>query len=124
MRKVHDRSPFYDPSRADLYEKVQALAAKGEKLAMEHMAMPTRPQCVSYRLLLRHTEFILGIADCMTQKALGNDELAMEKGLRFFESFGRHEFEIERYYDHFLFSRTFKGDLANVTTIDPDAEIQ
>ena len=123
-RTAWNRSPFYDPSRADLYEKVKKLAEEGEAIAMAHMAMPTRPQCVSYRLLLRHCEFIRGMAECMTEKALGNDEAAMEKGEEFTQSFGRHEFEIERYYDHFLFSRTFKADLANVTTIDPDAEIQ
>jgi len=56
------------------------------------------------RLLLRHAEYIEGVAEIMTEKALGNDLLAHEKANAFVERFGRHEFEIERYFDHGLCS--------------------
>ncbi len=123
-RVANDQSPFYDPARWDLYEKAQVIAAEGKALAEAHLAMPTRPQTVSYRLLLRHAEYILGVADCMAEKAKGNDALALEKGMAFFHDFGRYEFEIERYFDHELACRTLHLALKQCTKLVGDSAIQ
>jgi hypothetical protein len=123
-RVADDQSAYYDPARWDLLEKAQVIAAEGKALAEAHLAMPTRPQTVSYRLLLRHAEYILGVAACMAEKAKGNDELAQEKGMEFFHDFGRYEFEIERYYDHELACRTLHLALKQVVKLVGDAAIQ
>lgn len=83
-------------------EGIRELAAEGRAIAREHMAMPDRPKTVSMRLLLRHAEYIEGIASIMIEKALGRDDLAKEKHQAFFREFGKYEFEIERYFDHYL----------------------
>ena len=98
---------YYNPEMAPKFAKVKEIAASGRLLAQNHLAMPTRPQTVSWRLLLRHTEYIEGIAAIMAEKCIGNDCLAAEMLDEFMVSFGRHEFEIERYYDHMLAIRTY-----------------
>lgn len=123
-RVSNDHSAYYDPARADLLEKAQVIAEEGKKLAEAHLAMPTRPQTVSYRLLLRHAEYIIGLAACMAEKAKGNDEAALEKGFEFFHSFGRHEFEIERYFDQGLAFRTLHLALKQCDKVVGDAAIQ
>ena len=97
---------YYNPEKAAELEGVPALAEEAVALAKAHRAMPTRPQTVSYRMLERHAEYIKGVADTMAPMAMGNTEAAIKKAEEHFASFGRHEFELERYYDHMLACRT------------------
>ena len=63
------------------------------------MAMPTRPQTVSWRLLGYHATYIEFFADLLIAKCLGHDVEAKEAYLKFEKEFGKFEQEIERYYD-------------------------
>lgn len=99
---------YYNPAMVDALKKVKELAEQGRKLAQTHRVMPTRPQTISYRLLERHAEYIEGVAGFMMEKARGNYELAKELSKTFFQSFGRHEYEIERYYDHSMACEALK----------------
>jgi hypothetical protein len=103
---------YYNPAMAEKLAKVKEIAASGRLIAQNHLAMPTRPQTVSWRLMMRHTEYIEGIAAIMYEKCLGNDCLAAEMLDEFAASFGRYEFEIERYYDHMLAIRTYQVKLS------------
>ena len=95
---------YYQPDMAPKLLSVREIAKEGEALAMAHMRVPTRPQTVSWRLLLRHAEYIVGVAETMAELAVGNEEAAYKKAQAFCREFGRHEYEIERYYDHYLAS--------------------
>jgi len=96
--------PFYNPDHAKNLEAVHNIAAQGRTLAQKHMQMPTRAQTVSWRLLLRHAEWCEGVAKIMIQKCRGYDESAMEEMYRFFDDFGKYDYEIERYFDFELAS--------------------
>ena len=99
-----------DPAKGDYYsltavkqlEKVKGIAAQGRAIAKDHRVMPDRPKTISMRMLELHAEYIEGLAAFMMEKAKGNDHLAYEMFNEFFLEYGRHEFEIERYYDHGL----------------------
>ena len=93
---------YYNPAYAENLKQVKELAAGMRALVKEHMQMPTRVQNVCWRLLLRHTEYIEGIAEFIAEKALGHDKLALEMAYAFFERFGKNEFEMERYFDNGL----------------------
>ena len=95
---------------------VHAISAELEAIATEHLAMPTRPQTVSYRLLLRLAEYIVGLAGVIEALYSGDRQGAEEKNKAFRSSFGRHEFEIERYYDHCLACRTLNLIVARHST--------
>ena len=112
-KRISDR---YDPDMAESISRVPGLAAKARELAKEHLTMPTRPQTVSWRLLLRHTEYVEGLADIMREKAVGNEDLAREKREIFLRGFGKYELELERYFDHGLFG----GALKTMLKTSPD----
>ena len=100
---------FYNPAMAEGFNKAKEIAAYGRLLYKNHQANPTRPQAVSWRLMLHHTEWIEGMAEVMGNKCIGNDDLAKEQFTALIERFGRHEFEMERYCDHMLLTGTYKA---------------
>ena len=100
-------SACYNPDMLPGLSRVAELAAAERALANEHLSMPTRPQTVSWRLLLRHAEYIEGIAEIMKEKCVGHENLARKKCADFFREFGKHEYEIERYFDQGLAGGAF-----------------
>jgi hypothetical protein len=62
-------------------------------------------------MLLLHAEYCSGLAQVFHYKAAGKDSEAWKSYLDFAESFGRHEYEIERYYDQGLMWQSFRSSL-------------
>ena len=93
---------YYAPDMVAKLESVKELVKEGEALAKAHLRVPTRPQTVSWRLLLRHCEYCIGVAETMAFLAKGDDAAADKYGRDFYTAFGKHEYELERYYDHYL----------------------
>lgn len=96
------RGRHYNPEIAEKYGQIHELAEEGRRIARAHLSMPVRVQTLSYRLLLRHADFIEGLAACMKEKANGLDEEAFLSFEAFRKSFGKYEYELERYFDHGL----------------------
>jgi hypothetical protein len=93
------KGKYYAPSRAKAFEELREVAAKERALAASHPEAPTRSQTVAYRLLDRHAEYVEGIAGVFREKCLGHDKIALEKFRAFLASFGKREFELDRYFD-------------------------
>lgn len=102
------RGDHYDPEKAKELFAVRELAEEGRMIAQQNRVMPCRCQTVSMRLLLRHAEYIEGMAAFLAEKALGHDADALQTLDEFRIRFGRHEVELERYFDHFIAFRAFK----------------
>ena len=98
-------SDFYNPEQAEKLQVLFELAAQEEDMAGKHLVMPTRPQTVSWRLLLRHAEYIRRWAQIMIAKARGHNYEAIALTKEFFSAFGKYELEMDRYYDHSLACR-------------------
>ncbi len=108
-RSVDERvSTYYDPARAERLCEIPELSARLRTLASAHLNMPTRPQTVSWRLLLRHAEYCELWAQIVTAKAMGHDFRAVELAKQFSDTFGKYEIEMERYYDHSLACRVLE----------------
>jgi len=90
---------LYNPSRLQPLSEVKVLTEQMRAIAQDHMMMPTRPQTVAWRILLRHTEYCEGLAAVMMEKCQGNNETAEWMLKQFLKDFGRHDFELERYLD-------------------------
>ena len=97
-----ENAGFFNPPHAENLRKVAARAAEERAVASKHKNMDVRCQSVAWQLLPYHAEYIEGLADIMIEKALGNNFTALEKAEAFYDSFGRHEIAIDRYYDHGL----------------------
>ncbi len=94
-----EKGGYYNPAMYDQLQKVLDLAAEGRALATEYARRPERVQTVSMRLLYLHAEYCELFARFMMESAVGNDEKIGTALQAFLETFGRHEFEIERYFD-------------------------
>ena len=94
--------PRYSPKVAKQLDEIPALAAQLRAMVEDHRYMTVRPQAISWRLLELYCEYMEGYGSIYQQLALGNHDKATELAQTFYEAFGRHEFEIERYYDHHL----------------------
>ncbi|MBR2896298.1 MAG: DUF4838 domain-containing protein, partial [Oscillospiraceae bacterium] len=98
-RKISKR---YNPGMLENLSRAPEIAASERALAKTHLAMPTRPQTVSWRLLMRHAEYAERLAKIMMEKCVGHENLAREMGDEFIRDFGKYEYELERYFDHGL----------------------
>ena len=101
-------SDFYDPERVPQLKKLFELAALEKNMVSKHLDMEYRPQTVSWRLLLRHAEYVEKWAQIMIEKAEGNNFVAVELATKFCADFGKYEIERERYYDHSLACRVLE----------------
>jgi len=101
-------SVYYDPERVPQLETLHELAARERALASKHLNMPTRPQTVSWRLLIRHAEMVDRFADVLIAKATGKNYRAVELAKEYEREFGKYEWEIQRYYDHCLCCRVLE----------------
>jgi hypothetical protein len=110
-----EKGDFYNPDHVKSLEQVREIAAEGREFIKTHLAMPTRPQTVSWRLLMHHTEWCEGFAQVMIEKCQGHDEYAMELFVKFMEEFGKREVQIEDYFD---FGMAYIG-LINVVKVQP-----
>lgn len=93
---------FYSPAHAEKLRTVQQIADRYAPLFEEHRIMPMRAQTVSMRLLLLHLEYVRGLAQAWTLKALGADQEAAAAFERFMESFGRHEYMLGTWFDQWM----------------------
>ena len=94
-----DTGAMYNPAHVADLKNVKELTAAMRAVIKEHKQLPTRPQSVAWRLLLLHTEYCDSLADVMIEKALGHDKYAMEIMYKFFEEFGKHDYELDRWFD-------------------------
>ena len=97
-----ERGMFYNPEQAKKLAMVKEIATAMREVIKKHMQMPTRVQNVCWRLLLRHTEYCERVAEIISWKCQGFDQVSANMAEQFFEDFGKYEYEIERYFDHGL----------------------
>ncbi|MBR4863921.1 MAG: DUF4838 domain-containing protein [Oscillospiraceae bacterium] len=112
------RDPLHNPERAEKLEQVYELAAVARNLVNKNRKTPVRVQALAWRLLERHAEFAAGVAEVFQTKARGYDKLALEKMDAFIESFGRHDYELERWMDFGLFSRLTRSIIVKMPFVE------
>ena len=74
--------------------------------------MPTRPQSLCWRLLIRYGEYIQRLADVVAQVCLGNLDEATEMFEQFRLDMGKYTYETERFFDFSPAIRSLKYLLA------------
>ena len=98
-------SDFYNPAQAEKLKLVAEIAAEERSLVAKHLAMPTRPQTISWRMLGLHAQFCEKLAQVMIAKAQGHNFEAVKLAEEFYDELGVREIEFEPYYDHCLACR-------------------
>jgi hypothetical protein len=100
--KDYQKGTQYDPEREADFARVKGICEKYRKYALANYKCADRVKTVSMILFLRYLEYCEGAAGVMKILCHGTSDEADEAAENFFESFGRHEAEMERYYDHYL----------------------
>ncbi len=106
------------PERLPKFQRLHDLAAEIRYHYERKAKTLTRVQTVSWNLLIHFSEFIDMYADIMIERSQGHVFKSRELGAKFKEEFGKHELEIERYYDHALAVETIHTLIHNQTKVD------
>ncbi len=102
----------YDPSRLASFEKVAAICDEMEEYVKANYVSDVRAQTVSMRLLMLHVEYARGIAEIMKKLCVADTDGLDEMAEDFYESLGKKEAELERYYDQYLCVYSLRHRLA------------
>ena len=95
----YTKGEYYNPARVKNLEQVKEITAEAREFIKTHLAMPTRPQTVSWRLLWRHAEYVERFAEILIEVCKGHSKYAMEMFMQFADDFGKYELEMDRYFD-------------------------
>ena len=112
------REPLHNPERAVKLSRVHELAAAARALVRNNRKTTVRVQALAWRLLERHAEFSEGMADVFIAKANAFDKLALEKMDELIVSFGRHDYELERWMDFGLWAQLTRSFIRKVPFIE------
>lgn len=93
---------YYNPTMAEQLEGISTVLDEGRALIEKYYNSERRVGTVSIRLLEHHVRYVELLADCFASKARGKDDEAEKKLDRIADEMGKHELEIEMYYDHCL----------------------
>ena len=86
-----------------LLSTVSDIVKEGRELIASHYNSDVRARTVSVRILEKHAEYCEGLARVLIERAKGDIPTAEKMFNEFRIEFGRHEAEIERYFDHALY---------------------
>jgi hypothetical protein len=112
------KDPLHNLERAAKLEIMPELAAVARDLVKKNRKTPVRVQALAWRLLERHAEFSEGMADVFTAKCKGYDKLALEKMDAMIVSFGRHDYELERWMDFGLWANLTRAIVVKMPFVE------
>ena len=92
----------YNPAVAEELRQMPAIAEEAKEFLEAHKNMPMRAQTVAYKLMRLYMEYCVGLSKCLIAKCFGAGAEAREMFMDFLADFGRHEAEIETYYDQYM----------------------
>ena len=113
-----EKGPFFNPDRVKPLSEVKGITDEMRKIAEQHMLMPTRPQTIAWRVILRHTEYCAGLAEVMIEKCQGRNIEALERLDQLKLDFGKYDFELERYFDFGMFTHSFTNVIKKLPNIE------
>ena len=102
------KGKFYNPSLASEFRKIADIVDEFAPFVESHKNMPKRAQTVSYKLLRFYLEYCKGVSKALVLKSLGAGPEACKAANELFTAFGKHETEIEPWYDQHMAEASLK----------------
>ena len=99
---------YYNPAMAEKLRAAKKAIAEFAPFVEAHKNMPKRAQTVSYRILRRYLEYLMGLADIAILRSMGAGKEARELYNKFMLDFGKFEIELERYFDICIFGKAIE----------------
>ena len=94
-----EKGDYYNPAMAEKLARVKEYAAQMREICATHTDMPTRVQQICWRIIRLHADYAEGLAQVLTEKCLGHSARSHELFHAFMDEFGKHDFELDRYFD-------------------------
>ena len=98
----------YNPAKGEQMRAVREINAAFASFLEQHRVMPYRAQTVAHKLLRYFVEYVGGITEALILKAHGAGAEAQRVFDEFLLRFGRHECEIELWFDQALCGRAWQ----------------
>lgn len=111
----HYHNPAYIPG----LKKAVELCDEFAEVLKPYRNMPYRVQTVAIRLVSLYAEYLKGLANAFILKEGGDDAGALQAFNEFFDDFGKHERDIDPYYDQYLARASFRP-IFNSRSAAPD----
>ena len=99
VQKYAATGDFYKPELIESIKSIEKIADDFAPFVEAHKNMPYRAQTVAYKLLAKYLEYCKGLSKALALKANGDEEEAQKAHNELRVSFGKHEIEIEHWYD-------------------------
>ncbi|MBE6630949.1 MAG: DUF4838 domain-containing protein [Ruminococcaceae bacterium] len=115
----------YNPAKGEQMRAVRAINEDFAPFLASHRVMPYRAQTVAYKLLRYYAEYVQGITEPLILKAHGAGAEAKRAYEAFMAEFGRHECEIELWYDQHMCGQAWSFGVFNKPEANlPGGEVQ
>ena len=97
-----------DDKNVAILAEVKNVIESGRELIRSHLNSDVRVRTVAVRLLEKHAQYCEAIAEITAERARGRIDTALDMLDKFKVRFGKHEAEIEEYFDHNLHFRAMR----------------
>ncbi|MBQ2757254.1 MAG: DUF4838 domain-containing protein [Clostridia bacterium] len=115
----------YNPAVAEELKRMPEIAKKYNDFLQTHRVMPMRAQTIAYKLLRYYMEYCEKLSFALLAKCRGEGEIALTRFKELLADFGRHECELETYYDQFMMGfALYHRIFAKMETAVPTVEQQ
>ncbi len=104
-----------DSAYTEALRKIPEIVDEFTPFITAHKNMPYRAQTVAYRILARYLEFLKGISEAFALQSEGKLLEATRTYEEFMKEYGKHELEMERWYDQFMLQGSLRRIFHNRT---------
>lgn len=116
--KDEEKGKYYNPDMLEPAKRAREIISKFAPVIKENLNQEQRASSVAWQLLELHSVSADMFAEMTQYKCVGDDDAADKVIEKMVAEMSKHEVYYERYYDHFLYSRTMKRFLKNKDIID------
>ena len=116
--KDESRGKYYNPDMLDGALRMKNIIEDFRPVIEENLDAEYRASAVAWQLLKLHSLSAYKFAEMTEHKCVGNDDEADRVISEMVREMSNHEVYYERYYDHYLYSRSIKRFMKDKNIID------
>ncbi len=113
-----EKGKYYNPDMLSGARRMKAVVEEFKPVIEANLDQDERASAVAWQVLLLHAESAIKFAELTERLCVGDDEGAGKIAAELVSEMSKKEVYYERYYDHYLYSRTLKRFLKDKSIID------
>ena len=113
-----EKGKYYNPNMLQGARRMKEIVREFKPVIEANLDQEQRASSVAWQVLLLHATSTVKFAELTEHLCVGDDEGAGRVAAQLISEMSAHEIYYERYYDHYLYSRTLKRFLKDKSIID------